>query len=554
MLSRFQVEWGSKIKSLAHPQFSDAAHKLVNDIMKRPHTPDLSGTETLIRVRGLSKRFGATIALNDVSIDLMPGEVLCLLGENGAGKSTLGKILAGLFSADNGEIALRGRPVVFSSISDARAHGVAMVFQELSLAPHLTVLENILLGTEKKGAFDLIRSKREREQVAAVFEKYGVSIPLNSPVGELPVAQQQLVETLKALAQDPAVLVLDEPTAMLGIHEKESLFRIVRQARQDGIAIVFVTHHIDEVVELGDRISLLKDGKLLETFSSHDLLDSDQIVAKLSGGNLETQAKREVARTEPVLALSGLRDVNNASFEITIHRGEVVGLYGVVGCGREDIAEAIIGLKRTGTLRMTLEGRPYRPTSPAAALKRGVAYLPSGRAANLILPTRSIRENLTISGLRRFVSRGVLSLRREVSWAVEQLREFATKFHHHGHEILSLSGGNQQKVMLARVLSNDVHLAVLEDPTAGVDIETKYQIHKILSERSERDGLSILLVSSDLLETISLCDTIYAVYGGRVAGRWQQPTRANEGAIVKAILGSGSGETAIADAPTAAIS
>lgn len=493
-----------------------------------------------VRVRGLSKRFGATVALSDVSVDFMAGEVHCLLGENGAGKSTVGKILAGLFPADQGEIRLNGRPASFRSIVEARTHGIAMVFQELSLAPHLTVLENIMLGTEGRSLIRLIASAQERDRCITVLRKYDISLDLNARVGDLPVAQQQLVEIFKALVRDASVLILDEPTAMLGIREKQSLFEIIRQARDEGKAILFVTHHVDEVVELADRVSLLKDGKLLETFPTNGKIDPDHIITKLAGDAVGHEKKRDIRRSTPVLQIRSLPMVDGSEGAITVHRGEIVGLYGIVGCGREDIAEALVGLRRPGPQPVLLEGKPYAARSPAEARERGVAYLPSGRSANLVLPTRSIRENLTISYLDKVSTGGVIALGKEITWTVDQLRRFATKYRHYDHSILSLSGGNQQKVMLARALASEARLVILEDPTAGVDIETKRQIHEILLERSARDGLSVLFVSGDLLETIAVCDTVYAMYQGKIVGRWVGPTRADESAIVKAILG-GSG-------------
>lgn len=494
--------------------------------------------DPLVRIRGLSKRFGATVAIDDVSIDFHAGEVHCLLGENGAGKSTVGKILAGLFPPDRGQILLNGKVTTIRSIAEARSHGIAMVFQELSLAPDLTARQNICLGTERRPVLGLIDTAQETKLCCDLCKKYSIDINIEERIGTLPVAQQQMVEILKALSRDASVLIFDEPTAMLGIHEKKALFEIIRQARREGKAIVFVTHHVDEVVELADRISLLKDGRLLETFPATDDVDPDFIIEKLSGSSRMQEIKRHVERGKPVLEVRGLEATGVPEQTLQVHEGEIVGLYGIVGCGREELVQALVGLRRPKAASALLNGEPFSAGDPAAARKKGVVYLPSGRAANAVFPSRSIRENFSISTLQNVARLGVVSGQREVATVKERLHQFATKFRHHDDSISSLSGGNQQKVILARTLEGGARLAILEDPTAGVDVETKRNIHGMLLKQSEKYGLATLLISSDLQETIAICDTIYIMYQGKIVSRVVAPVKADESKIISAVIGA----------------
>lgn len=488
-------------------------------------------------LKAVSKSFGATKALKDVSLSFHAGEVHCLLGENGAGKSTAVKILSGLFGPDGGEVWIGGEQVSRLDVSTARSLGVAMVFQELSLAPHLSVWENILLGTEPR-MLGFTRMDAERAKCRELLDRYQIDIDADTKVDELTASDQQLVEIMKAMARSPSVLILDEPTAMLGVREKRILFEVVRRARLEGKAIILVTHHVDEVIELGDRVSLLRDGRLLETYPVGAHVDRDAVIRRLAGGSAETSGKRSARPADTVLLIEGVPHARGGPVGITLNRGEIVGVYGVVGCGRERVVAAAVGLDRSLGLDVFLDGRPHAVSTPAHALARGVAFLPSGRTANLVFPTLSILENLTLSWLRQFAARLFVPRSKEKHWGAEQIRLGLVKVNDVRDSILSLSGGNQQKVMLARVLSNNASVVVLEEPTAGVDIETKRQIHKSLLERTESTGVAILLISSDLNETLDLCDRVYAMYNGEITGHWDAPSRADESGIIAAVLGS----------------
>jgi ribose transport system ATP-binding protein len=486
----------------------------------------------------VSKSFGSTRAVNDVSLRFRSGEVHCVLGENGAGKSTVGKMLSGLVQPDTGRILLDGTVTRLRSVADARAHRIAMVFQELSLVPDLTVAENICLGTERAGnPFNLLRRGEENARCRALFAEYAFEFDLATPVRQLSVANQQLVEVVKALARQPRLLILDEPTAMLGIREKHRLLDVIRAARRRSVAIVFVTHHVEEVVEVADRVSLMKDGSLVDSFRMTEAVDAGFIVAKLAGQSRPgaARAARHPDRRE-IFSVRSLPGAGDAPVTIAVDAGQVVGLYGVVGSGCEAVGRAAVGLADIRPATMTLAGQPHRPATPARAARLGVSYLPSGRAANCILPTRSTRENLMISQLAKTQHFGVIDDRAEQTTTRAVLARFRTRYADYDAAITHLSGGNQQKVMLARCLGRESRLVVLEDPTAGVDVGSKRDIHELIRERLA-SGLAVLLISSDLAETISLSDVIYTVHDGRIVRRYADPTPADEANILADVLG-----------------
>lgn len=489
-------------------------------------------------LRNVSKSFGPTRALRSVSLAIRSGEVHCILGENGAGKSTIAKILGGIYLPDDGEILIGGRSVRVATVADARRLGIAMVFQELSLVPDLTVWENIRLGMEGTGnPFTLTRRRTEEAVGRRLLERFDVALDLRARVGSLAVADQQLLEVTKALARQPRLLLLDEPTAMLGVVEKEKLIRVIRDLKADGTTVIFVTHHVEEVVEVADRVTLMKDGRRVESFDVTPRTSVEEIVGKLAGDSAARATERR--RSSPgdvVLRFGGLQGRKPGLDVIEMRSGEVVGLYGVAGCGRERMARAAVGLdKLKGTL--DFRGRPHRPRSPAAAARAGIAYLPAGRAANCILPSRNIRENIMLSQLRRHQRAGMLRMRAERAETEQQLARFRTRYASAEDSITSLSGGNQQKVVLGRVLGRDSVLAVLEDPTVGVDIAAMQDIHDLIRERVAA-GLGIILISSDLPEAIGLCDVIYTLIDDEIVDEYRNPTMADEPSIVADVLGS----------------
>lgn len=502
--------------------------------------PRISSPPSSLELRGLVKSFGATQALRDVSLRFAPGKIHCLLGENGAGKSTVGKIVGGIHEADRGEILLNGAPVQIRSVAEARALGIAIVFQELSLAPDLTVAANICLGAETRSGFGLLSRRADEARCRALLKELDFNVDVRARTGGLATANQQLVEIAKALLIQPRILILDEPTAMLGAAEKRRLFAVLRRLRDAGTTLILITHHLDEVLEVGDWVSILKDGQLVDSFAVDHSVAAGHIIEKIAGRAIGAgDIRRSASLGEDVIRLEGLPGRRT----VRVRRGEVVGLYGVVGCGREQIIQAISGLEPLGQGTMILDGRPYRPRTPAHAARQGVAYLPTGRARNCILPSRSIRENLTLTQLSRFRRWGLVQGRREREAARKQLASLHTRFASPEDLITSLSGGNQQKVMLGRSLGHGRRLLVLEDPTAGIDVGAKQEIYGLMRAKAD-EGLAVLFVSSDLRETIEVCDTIYTVYKGAIINMYEAPSFADEPAIVADVLGTAAVETA----------
>jgi ribose transport system ATP-binding protein len=504
----------------------------------QPAPAERFAPQEIVFLENISKRFGSTQAVKQLSLGFRTGEVHAVLGENGAGKSTVGKIMGGLVQPDEGRILLDGRETRLRSVAEARSHGIAMVFQELSLVPDLTVRENIYLGTEAaRHPFSLLQRKPEEERCWNLFKEYDFDFDLNARIRTLSVANQQLIEVVKALAGKPRVLILDEPTAMLGVRENEKLMGIISGARSQGMAVIFITHHVEEVVEAADRVSLMKDGALVESFPKTDETDAAYIVGRLVGKTRSLGVgKQAPALGTEVLAIRNLAGPHGQSAELSIAAGQVVGLYGVVGSGCERIGRGVVGLEDIRPSTMTLMGRVYRPGSPAQAARSGVSYLPSGRAANCILPSRSTRENLMISQLDQIQSFGIMRNATERQLTQSLLTRFRTRYANYEDLITSLSGGNQQKVMIARCLGRASKLIVLEDPTAGVDVGSKQDIHELVRDRAAA-GLGILLISSDLLETIAICDVIYTVIRGQIVRKYDHPTIDDEPSIVADVLG-----------------
>jgi len=468
----------------------------------------------LLRLRQISKRFGATQALDDVSVSFEAGKVHCLLGENGAGKSTIGKIVAGLFAPDSGALLLDGHEVRLADASEARRRGIAVVYQELSLAPDLSVRANLCLGAEAgRRPWSPLRRGAETAQVGAVLARLGLDLDMEAPVRQLPAGVQQLVEIAKSLMSSPRIVIFDEPTAMLGAAEKQRFFEVVRGLRADGIACILVTHHMDDVEAVGDCVTIMRNGRRVDSFDLHAGITSDAVlelrIALPAGGGLAG---------------------------IEARAGEVVGFYGVLGCGAGELMYGLVGLDGPPRADYYLDDAPYRPRNPAAALRQGVGLLPAGRQSHGVLTGRSIRENLMLTQLDRVSRWQCIDPAREAAWAREQLERAGVKHGDPADPIESLSGGNQQKALLARALGAARRLLLLHEPTAGVDILAKQHIHELVRAAAAQ-GLTVVVLSSDLPEVIALCDTVYTFFHGAAVARYAQPGPDCQPHILADVLG-----------------
>jgi inositol transport system ATP-binding protein len=470
----------------------------------------------MLSVRELTKTFGGLPALQAVSVEFRPGEVHALMGENGAGKSTLMKILAGLQPADGGAIALRGKIVRFASPQDALAQGIAMVHQELMPIPDLDVAENLLLGLEPVNALGWVDRAELHREAAEWLRKLDCGLDTRQRMRRLSVAQGQVVEIAKALARQTDVLLLDEPTAALSDHEVTALFKAIDVLRRRGVAIVYTTHKMDEVFRLADRVTVLRDGRLVRTGAASELTP-DALITHMVG--------RELAQVFPpvvgvpgdvVLEVAGLtREPAYRNISFSLRRGEVLGLAGLMGAGRTEIAEALFGLRPAHAGEIRLHGRTVRLTSPGDALAAGIGMVTEDRKGLGILPAMSVRSNLTLSSLGRFSGLTGLDAASEARTADEQIRAFAIKTSGREQPIGQLSGGNQQKVLLARTLLPGPDLVILDEPTRGIDIGAKAEIYALIG-RLAAEGKAVLLISSELPEVLSLTHRLLVLRQGEL--------------------------------------
>jgi len=476
----------------------------------------------LLEMRGIAKTFGAVKALRGVELKVWPGEIHALMGENGAGKSTLMKILSGALQADaGGELIFDGEAVAIAGPKDARRLGIAVIYQELSLAPNLTVSENVALGREARlgGLIDRAAMRRE---CAEILKRLGAPFGPDSKVSGLSIAQRQLVEIARALSVRAKVLVMDEPTTALSSRETDKLFELVRQLRGEGLAIIYISHRMAEVYELADRCSVLRDGRYVGTLT-RDELSSRTLVRMMVGRDLSDFYKKEHRAdhgpAEPVLAVKNIADgwrIGPCSLEV--HAGEVLGLSGLVGSGRTELARLIYGADRPSGGALTVSGQPVAISGPADAIAAGIVYLTEDRKGQGLFLDMSIDDNVNIGvmgrdagpfGLRRFTR-----ARERVSRAISGL---SIKANSSRTPVGSLSGGNQQKVLLARLLETSPKVLILDEPTRGVDIGAKSDIYRLI-DKLAANGAAVLMISSELPEMIGPADRVLVMRGGHIAG------------------------------------
>jgi rhamnose transport system ATP-binding protein len=475
--------------------------------------------DTLLRLNAITKSFGGVRALKGVSFDLRGGEVHAIVGENGAGKSTLIKIITGAHQRDSGTIEIRGEQIEQINPSAARKLGVAVIYQQPALFPDLTVAENIGLRLEQGGAWRILKWGERRRRAKQLLQRVGAGISPDALVRDLTMPQQQLVEIASALGGEAKILILDEPTASLSDREVENLFRVIRELRAAGVGMIYISHRLDELPKIADRVTVLRDGAYVDTRAVAEI-DRAEMIRLMVGRSLNAVfPKIDVTPGEIVLetrglgrAQSGVRDVS-----LTVRAGEILGLAGLVGAGRTELARILFGLTPATSGEILLKGSPVRIGSPARAVELGVAYVPEDRRRHGVILEMPVDANATLAILRRISRGGLVDLAAERDVASTYVRRFAIKTPSLDTLVGNLSGGNQQKVALARWLATEPSVIILDEPTQGVDVGAKSEIHRLMGELAKL-GLAIIMISSELPEILGMSDRIAVMHGGTIVG------------------------------------
>ncbi|WP_427165531.1 sugar ABC transporter ATP-binding protein [Streptomyces sp. C1-1] len=474
----------------------------------------------LLSMSGITKSFPGVRALDGVDLDVQAGEVHCLLGQNGAGKSTLIKVLAGAHQPDTGTIGWRGEPVVLRSPIAAMRLGIATIYQELDLVEHLSVAENVHLGHEPTAAGFVVRKKASRAAAARLLKRLGhPEIDPARLVGELSAAQQQIVSMARALSHDVRLIVMDEPSAALDPDEVDNLFRIVGDLTADGVAVVYISHRLEEIRRIGDRVTVLKDGRAVAGGLPAKSTPTREVVALMTGRNVEyvfPERPASAADGAPVLEVRGLaREGEFAPLDLDVRPGEIVGLAGLVGSGRSEILETVYGARRPTAGQVRVDGRVLRPGSVRAAVRAGLGLAPEERKAQALLMLESVTRNVSVSSMSRFARGGWIDRGAEKGAARAATRELSLRPDNPSVPVRTLSGGNQQKAVLARWLLRGCRVLLLDEPTRGVDVGARAELYAVIRRLAD-EGLAVLLVSSEVPEVLGLADRVLVLREGRV--------------------------------------
>ncbi|SBT92250.1 monosaccharide ABC transporter ATP-binding protein, CUT2 family [Streptomyces sp. DI166] len=474
----------------------------------------------LLSMSGITKSFPGVRALDGVDLDVQAGEVHCLLGQNGAGKSTLIKVLAGAHQPDTGTIRWRGEDVTLRSPIAAMRLGIATIYQELDLVEHLSVAENVHLGHEPTTAGFVVRRKTARESTARLLKRLGhPEIDPGRLVGQLSAAQQQIVSMARALSHDVRLIVMDEPSAALDPDEVDNLFRIVGDLTADGVAVVYISHRLEEIRRIGDRVTVLKDGRAVAGGLPAKSTPTRDVVALMTGRNVEyVFPERPVgdAAGAPVLQVKGLsRQGEFEPLDLEVRAGEIVGLAGLVGSGRSEILETIYGARKPTTGQVLVDGKELRPGSVRAAVRAGLGLAPEERKAQALLMLESVTRNVSVSSMSRFARAGWIDRSAELGAARAATRELSLRPDNPAVPVRTLSGGNQQKAVLARWLLRGCRVLLLDEPTRGVDVGARAELYAVVRRLAD-EGLAVLLVSSEVPEVLGLADRVLVLREGRV--------------------------------------
>ena len=475
--------------------------------------------ETILKMQGIHKYFAGVHALNAVNFELRAGEVHALMGENGAGKSTLIKVLCGIHQRDKGTIEYLGKEVNFHNIGESQDAGISVIHQELNMMGHLTVAQNMFIGREfKKNGF--IDDRRMEQEAQKLFDKMGVKIDPSAKLGSLTVGKQQMVEIAKAVSRDCELLVLDEPTAALTLPEVEELFKIMNEMKAKGIGMIYISHRMDEITRISDRVTVMRDGEYVGTVNTADV-SRDDIVKMMVGRVImgDQKAASNVPEDAPVILevkhLNAGKEVKDVSFQL--RKGEILGLAGLMGAGRTEVARALYGADKKQTGEIFIDGKKVNIKTPSQAVKHGICYLSEDRKRFGLMLQKSVTENSAIASVDDFITAGIINDRKMKEVSAEKNALLRTKTPSMEQLLKNLSGGNQQKVIIARWLMKNSDIFIFDEPTRGIDVGAKSEIYNLMDELVKQ-GKSIIMISSELPEVLRMSDRVMVMCEGRKTG------------------------------------
>ncbi len=473
----------------------------------------------MLSARNISKSYAGVHALKSASFELRAGEVHALIGENGAGKSTLIKIFTGAVEADSGELIVNETPVNTNSPQHARSLGIAAIYQQPALFPELTVAENIAFGMERKGLWSPINWRSRRQIAENLLAQVGAKINPEALASELSMPQQQLVEIARSLGAEAKILIMDEPTASLSEAETQNLFRVIRELRTRGVGIIYISHRLEELPVIADRVTVLRDGETIATKQMADV-DRHELIRLMVGRELSAVfPKRPVTLGETVFELKNLSSAEAGveNINLTIRSGEILGLAGLVGAGRTELARTVFGLTPADEGDILLNGLSLKINNPSEAIAHGIAYVPEDRRRHGVVLELPISQNMTLSSLSKISNSGAINFAQEREISKEYVEKLGVKTPAIFASVSTLSGGNQQKVALSRWLATEPKVLILDEPTQGIDVGAKSEIHSLMCDLAER-GMAILMISSELPEVLGMSDRIAVMHGGKIVG------------------------------------
>ena len=497
----------------------------------------MTTNDTFLRMQGIYKAFPGVQALDNVNFEVTSGEIHALVGENGAGKSTLMKVLTGALAKDQGQISLRGDPVEINNPGDSINLGISMIHQELSLIPYLTVGQNIYLGREPGGRLPgLINWSTLYADAQGLLDRLNISVDAHMEVRELSIAQQQMVEVAKALSLNADLIAMDEPTSALTERETEVLFDVMRSLREQGVGLIFISHRLEEVFEIADRVTVLRDGQHIATEPIEDL-DPDLVVRQMVGRDLgEMYPKEDASAEELVLEADGLEDGRELmDIRLVLHRGEILGIAGLVGAGRTALAETLFGIRPTTSGEIKVDEQVVKITSPEQAIGLGIGFVPEDRKMQGLFLNMAVRENIVMSNMEKISTWGFVNYRKAERISKEIVERLDIRTPSLKQRVRNLSGGNQQKVIIARWLTLNPRVLILDEPTRGIDVGAKAEIHNLMNQLAQ-EGVGVLMISSELPEVLGVSDRILVMREGRIAGEFKRH-EATQDDIMRAATG-----------------